>query len=63
MDDLNEIIDSGFLEEFILDQFNMIMIFSGKKLDFDSYYKWKEEHPTKINLNERFYVLSYGAKD
>ena len=63
LDDLNEIIDSGFLEEFILDQFNMIMIFSGKKLDFDSYYKWKEEHPTKINLNERFYVLSYGAKD
>ncbi|UYN87607.1 MAG: hypothetical protein KIT51_04930 [Cyclobacteriaceae bacterium] len=63
VDELNQIIDSGFLEEFILEQFSMVMIFKDRELDFDSYAKWKEQYPTKINLNERFYMLSYKAKD
>lgn len=60
--ELNRIIDSGFLSEFILDQYNMIMIIPDeveKDLDFERFYKWREKNPINIDLNRKFYVISY----
>lgn len=64
LNELNQIIDAGFLEEFVMEQFNMIMIVPNEiTLDFDGFQKWKETHPISINLNERFYVVSYKVAD
>ncbi|RDV15804.1 hypothetical protein DXT99_07300 [Pontibacter diazotrophicus] len=60
LSELNEIIESGYLKEFIMEQYDMIMIVpENVKLDFESYRQWKLTHPININLNERFYVISY----
>jgi hypothetical protein len=59
--ELNKIINNGFLEEFIIEQFNMIMIIPNNiELDFDGFDKWKTSNPISINLNERFYVICFS---
>lgn len=64
LNELNEIINAGFLEEFVMEQFSMIMIVpDGITLDFEGFQKWKQTHPTTINLNQRFYVVSYKMAD
>lgn len=64
LNELNQIIDAGFLEEFIMEQFNMIMIVPKEiTLDFEGFQKWKQTHPITINLNQRFYVVSYKKAD
>lgn len=64
LNELNQIIDSGFLEEFVMEQFDMIMIVPKEiTLDFEGFQKWKEAHPTTIDLNQRFYVVSYKVAD
>lgn len=58
--ELNSIIESGYLREFIMDQYNMIMIVpDDAKLDFKSYRQWMLAHPISISLNRRSYVISY----
>jgi len=60
---LNSIIDNGFLEEFIMEQYSMIMIIpENMKNEFGEFDKWKLTHPVTINLNERFYVIELGDK-
>jgi hypothetical protein len=64
INELNDIITSGFLEEFILDQFNMIMIVpKDLTLDFEAYELWKSSYEPKINLKERFYLVTYKVSD
>lgn len=59
--ELNSIVNSGFLEEFIMEQFSMIMIVPDDlELDFDGFDNWKINNPTNIDLNERFYVISFS---
>jgi hypothetical protein len=59
---LNMIINSGFLSEFILDQFNMIMFIPEEveaNLDFESYNIWRRENSISIDLRGKFYIISY----
>jgi hypothetical protein len=64
LNELNQIINDGFLEEFIMEQFDMIMIVpEDTNLDFKGFDIWKLTHPTKIKLNHRFYVVSYKVSD
>lgn len=59
--ELNSIIDNGFLEELIIEQFDMILIIpEGLKVDFESFDKWKKDNPISIDLNERFYVIWFS---
>jgi hypothetical protein len=61
--ELNSIIDAGFLKEFIMQQYRMIMITpENMTFDFDTYEKWKLTHPINIDLNKRFFVISYSDK-
>jgi len=61
---LNEIINAGFLEEFIMEQFNMVMVVPKDMiLDFDSFNKWKVGNPIKIDLSEKWYLVSYEVKN
>lgn len=57
---VKKIISSGFLAEFLMNQYNMIMIIpSHLKLDFDGYEKWKDENPITIELPEKFYTIYF----
>jgi hypothetical protein len=59
--ELNSIIANGFLEEFIMEQFDMIMIVPDNlEFDFAGFDKWKIDNPISINLNERFYVIWFS---
>lgn len=59
--ELNSIIDNGFLEEFIMEQYDMIMIVPDNlEFDFEGFDKWKKENPINIDLNERFYVIWFS---
>lgn len=62
LDQLNQIIDNGFIEEFIMDQYNHIMIVpKNMSFDFIGYEKWKSDHPITASL-DGYYLLSYPAK-
>jgi len=50
--------NSGYLDEFIMEQFSMVMIPPEKSnFDFDGYHRWKKIHPINLNLHEKYYVL------
>ncbi len=60
---LNSLIDSGFLDEFIMKEFSMVMIVpENHEFDFDGFEKWKAKNEIAINLNELFYVISFEQK-
>ena len=59
---LNKIIDSPFLNEFLLEQYKMILIVPEDTiLNFEEYHKWKSENnfdlELKLNLSEARYEL------
>ena len=55
------IVNSGFLKEFIMDQFMMVMITPDSlTLDMDGYSTWIQENPLDINLNQFYYVISFS---
>lgn len=61
--ELNSIIDAGFLKEFIMKQYRMVMIVpENMTFDFDAFEKWQQSNPINIDLNERFYVISFSDK-
>jgi len=61
LQELNSIIDNGFLEEFVLDQFDMILIVpEGLTVNFDAYELWKKENPISIDLEDKFYIISFN---
>lgn len=60
---LNSLIDSGYLDEFIMKEFSMIMIVpENHEFDYDGFEKWKAKNEIEINLNELFYVIAFGQK-
>lgn len=60
---LNQLIEAGYLEEFVMEQFDMIMIVPQEiRLDFDSYKKWKISHPIDIDLSKKLCLISYGER-
>ena len=61
LSELNSIINSGFLKEFIMEQYNMIMIIPDNlKLDFEGFHRWQIAHPVNVNLRNWFYIISYS---
>ena len=61
--ELNLIADNDFLSEFVMEQYDMILIIpENTPIRYDEYLKWKTENNISINLNDEFYVLSFNAK-
>lgn len=59
--ELNSIIENGFLNEFILQQFDNLMIISpNQNLDLLKFEEWKKTNPIKINLNQYYAIVGYG---
>jgi hypothetical protein len=63
LNQVNSLIDSGYLDEFIMKEFSMVMIVpENHEFDFDGYEKWKAKNEIELKLNELFYVISFGQK-
>jgi len=63
LDELQQISDAGFLSEFVMDQFGIILIIpKDTPAKDEEYQKWKQNHKITIDLNQVFYVVSYGQR-
>ncbi|RLD56352.1 MAG: hypothetical protein DRJ01_15355, partial [Bacteroidetes bacterium] len=61
--ELNSIIDAGFLGEFIMEGFSMVVIPPENHVfNFDGFEMWKRKNNLTIDLNKLFYVVSYGQE-
>ena len=61
--ELQLISDAGYLAEFVMDQFGMILIIpKDMPLKCDEYEKWKQQNKITIDLNKTFYVISHKQK-
>lgn len=63
LNELQMISDAGFLPEFVMEQFGMILIIpKDTPAKDEKYQKWKQNHKITIDLNQVFYVVSYGQR-
>ncbi len=61
LSELNSIIKSGFLKEFIMDQYGRILIVSeNTKFDFVGFEKWRKSNSIKLNLNQKYYIVGFN---
>ena len=64
LDNLQVISDAGFLSEFVMDQFGMILILPDNILaNYEDYLDWKQSQKITVDLNQVFYLISYGQKN
>jgi adenosine/AMP kinase len=60
--ELKSLINAGFLSEFILDQYQYVMIIpEDKDLDINGYTKWRLTNPITINLTNPLVNIVYPA--
>ena len=58
--ELNSIVEAGFLNEFLMEQYKMLLIVPyDRLLNFEAYEKWKDNNKLTIDLNKKYYVVSY----
>ncbi len=63
LNQVNSLIESGFLDEFIMKEFSMVMIVpENHEFDFYGFEEWKMKNEIEINLNELFYVIAFRQK-
>lgn len=61
LDELQLISDAGFLPEFVMEQFGMILIIpENTPSKYEEYKTWRLNNKITIDLNKVFYVVSYG---
>ena len=63
LNELQLISDAGYLAEFVMEQFGMILIIpENTPANYKAYKTWKLNNKITIDLNQVFYVVSYGQK-
>lgn len=63
LSELQLISDAGFLPEFVMEQFGMILIIpENTPIKYEEFEQWKLNHKITIDLNQVFYVVSYGQR-
>ena len=61
--ELNLINNSGYLKEFIQDQYIVPMIGAqGTEANFEGYKKWIKQHPLLLDLDKMYYQIYYGTQ-
>jgi hypothetical protein len=61
--ELQLISDADFLNEVVMEQFGMILIIpENTPAKYDEYLQWKSQNNITIDLNEKFYILSFEAR-
>ena len=61
--ELNLINNSGYLNDFIRDQFIVPMIGDrGTEANVEGYEKWKKQHPLQLNIGIKYYKIYYDIQ-
>jgi len=61
MSQYDNLVNSGFVEEFVMDQFTMVLITPDElTLDMDGYSAWIHNNPLDIDLNRFYYIISFS---
>ncbi|VBB48066.1 exported hypothetical protein [uncultured Paludibacter sp.] len=59
-EDLLEIKQAGFMSEFIMEQFNKVMIVPPNiKLNYDAFHQWRAGKNISVDLNKKWYIICY----
>lgn len=57
---INKVIEAGYLPEFIMKQYSMVMIVpDNMQFDFEGFSKWEEQHKISLDHNSLYYVIIY----
>ena len=57
---LVKIVEKGYLEEFLMDEYSMLLLSSDSiNFEFENYFKWKEEILPHFNLIQRYFIINY----
>jgi hypothetical protein len=57
---LKQIRDDGFINEFVMAQYKMILVPSDSlHLDFPRYEEWKQTHRPTVTLDKRYFIVGY----
>jgi hypothetical protein len=60
LNELKSLIDSGYLDEFLMSQYQMVMIVPENMIfDFQGFEDWKKSNPTRIDLSHMYSVIEY----
>ena len=60
LDQYNEIINAGFLSEYLMEKYNLLMIVPEKtKLNFAASNEWKKNNIIKPILNDKYRLVEY----
>ena len=64
IEDVNLVINAGYLPEFIMKQYSMVMIVpDNMKFDFEGYEKFAKEHNNlSIDMSKQYYFIVYRQK-
>jgi hypothetical protein len=58
--ELNQLIDAGFLEEFVVEYCSgVIIVPADTVLDIEGYQKWRKKNKSKSDIDHRFHVILY----
>ena len=58
--DINKVIKANYLPEFLMKQYNMVMITpDNMKFDFEGFAQWQEEYKISLDMRMHFYLLVY----
>lgn len=61
--DWESIIESGFLAEFLMDRYNMLMVPpENLEMDMEGYLRWQADHPIDIDLNRKYSMIVYSSE-
>lgn len=62
LNELQAISDAGFLPEFVMEQYDMMLIIpKDTPARYDEYLAWKSENNITVKLNKNFYILRLSA--
>jgi hypothetical protein len=55
---IKKIINSGFLNEYLMDEYAALLIYSDDiQFNFDKYEEWKRNHLPNFNLRKKYFYL------
>ena len=58
--DINKIIKANYLPEFLMKQYNMVMIVPDDiKFDFDGFTRWQEKYKITMDMHRLYYLIVY----
>jgi hypothetical protein len=61
--EVRSITESGYLDEFLMEEYSMVMIVPEKhEFDFAGYKNWKQDNNLTLDLSKHFYLIAFAQE-